>query len=112
MCWRDEAYFDSFVEALAETDPKPEGPSSERASVTAGISSVHFTEIVAEIHAGRLVPLETVNLTERIGFEEAVEDGIGNLTSRRGFQAMLDIISARWDENSRVTPLPLLPAGR
>lgn len=111
--WRDEAYFDSFVEALAETEAKPEGPK-QRAGQRYGwyLERVHFSEIVAEIHAGRLVPLETVNLTERIGFEEAVENGTGNLTSRRGFQAMLDIISARWDENSRVTPLPLLPAGR
>jgi hypothetical protein len=111
--WRDEAYYDQFIEALAETDGKPDG-AGQRAGPRFSwyLERVHFTEIVAEIHGGRLVPLETVNLTERIGFEEAVENGTGNLTSRRGFQAMLDIISARWDENSRVTPLPLLPAGR
>lgn len=28
--------------------------------------------------------------------------------TRRRFQAMLDIISVRWDEHSCVTPLPLL----
>ena len=111
--WRDEAYFDSFVEALAETDgssPDGSAPRVQRAGQRHSwyLERVHFTEILAEIHAGRLVPLETVGLTEHVGFEEATEQGAGNLTSRRRFQAMLDIISARWDENNRVTPLPLL----
>ena len=111
--WRDEAYFDGFVEALAETDAAG-ATGGEQPAQRAGqrhswyLERAHFGEILAEVHAGRLVPLETVGLTERIGFEEAAEQGSGNLTSRRRFQAMLDIISARWDENSRVTPLPLL----
>lgn len=116
--WRDEAYFDRFVEALAETDGSTPGGTGGQPAQRAGqryswyLERAHFGEILAEIHAGRLVPLETVGLTERVGFEQAAEQGAGNLTSRRRFQAMLDILSARWDENSRVTPLPLLRGER
>ena len=67
-------------------------------------------EILSVIHSGRLVPLETVSLTGHIGFAEAMEQGSGNLSSRRQFQAMLDIVSARWDDKNRVTPLPLIRA--
>ena len=111
--WRDEAYFDRFVEALADTDGKPDA-AKQRAGQRYSwyLETVHFTEISAEIKAGRLVPLETVDLTNRIGFKTAGENGMDNLGAREDFLAMIDIISARWDENSRVTPLPLLPQGR
>jgi hypothetical protein len=40
----------------------------------------------------------------------AIESGRENLEERKRSLAMLDISSARWDENSRVTPLPILRA--
>jgi len=50
------------------------------------------------------VPLESVWLTERSGFWDAVDGGKDNLKSRSRFHSMLDIARAR-DEN--VTPLPV-----
>jgi hypothetical protein len=111
--WRDETYYQTFVEAFAEAAVTDGNAGMQRAGQRHSwyLERAHFPELVAEVHAGRLVPLETVGLTERIGFESAVEGGTGNLTSRRRFQAMLDIISARWDERNRVTPLPVLRPG-
>jgi hypothetical protein len=109
--WRDESYYDQFVEALRGGNVnldkrRDQMPAGQRYSWY--LEPPHFREILAEVHAGRLVPLETVGLCEHCGFEEAMERGTGNLTTRRQFQAMLDILSARWDENNRVTPLPIL----
>jgi hypothetical protein len=56
------------------------------------------------VRLGRLVPLETVWLTEHSGFWDAVDGGKDNLKSRSRFHSMLDIARAR-DEN--VTPLPI-----
>lgn len=112
--WRDEAYYQKFVDAFVSAGVTDGNAATQRAGQRYSwyLERAHFTELVAEVHAGRLVPLETVGLTERIGYESAVEGGTGNLTSRRRFQAMLDIISARWDERNRVTPLPVIRGAR
>jgi len=112
--WRDEGYYDSFLAALVG----PEVQDAEPGRPTPGSRAVqqyswyleqaHFREVLGEIHSGRLVPLETVSLTEHVGFSKAIEQGQANLTSKRQFQAMLDVMSARWDETIHVTPLPLL----
>ncbi len=108
--WRDEAYYEQFAEALADNIDEQNRKAAMRAGQRYSwyLERAHFSEILAEIHAGRLVPLETVGLCEHSGFEQAVDRGTGNLTSRRQFQAMLDIASARWDDKNRVTPLPIL----
>lgn len=108
--WRDEAYYEQFAEALADNMGEEKRKSAMRAGQRYSwyLERAHFSEILAEIHAGRLVPLETVGLCEHCGFEQAVDRGTGNLTSRRQFQAMLDIVAARWDDKNRVTPLPIL----
>lgn len=63
-----------------------------------------FEKLVQLVQEGELVPVETVCLTERTGFWEAVEQGALNLRSKSSFQYMVDIKSAR---ESNVTPLPL-----
>jgi hypothetical protein len=63
-----------------------------------------FEKLVQLVQDGELVPVETVCLTERTGFWEAVEQGALNLRSKSSFQYMVDIKSAR---ESNVTPLPL-----
>ena len=42
----------------------------------------HFREILDEIQAGRLLPIETVSLTARASFGDAPVDGYKNLGSR------------------------------
>jgi hypothetical protein len=56
------------------------------------------------VDRGLLVPLESVSLTERTGFRDAIDGGLENLKSRRRFHSMLDIARAR---EARVTPLPI-----
>lgn len=107
--WRDDKYHRKFASAWIAR-PVAEGdsdmPGGQEYSFY--LPRTQFKDILGEIHAGRLVPLETVGLCEHCGFQDAVDRGTDNLTSRRQFQAMLDIVSARWDDDHRVTPLPLL----
>jgi len=62
-------------------------------------------EIRRWIRDRKLVPIETVRLTEHCGFVEAIEAGVEALAARRDFDALLEIVTARQEQ---VTPLPLL----
>ena len=62
-------------------------------------------EILRYVREGKLVPLETVRLTENCGFWEAVDAGIENFSDPKEFEAMVDIKLAR---DLIVTPLPIL----
>jgi hypothetical protein len=64
-----------------------------------------YGEIVQIVNAGKLVPVETVRLTENCGFAEAIAAGRDNLRDERDFAAMIDILLAR---EAQVTPLPIL----
>lgn len=64
-----------------------------------------YTEILQFIHSGQLVPLETVWLTRRASFWDAIEEGVRNLRNKDEFEAMIDITLAR---RADVTPLPIL----
>lgn len=62
-------------------------------------------EVKRWIRERKLVPIETVRLTEHCGFIEAVEAGIDALSERADYDSVLDIVTAR---QALVTPLPLL----
>jgi len=64
-----------------------------------------WPEVRRWIRERKLVPIETVRLTEHCGFIEAIEAGVSALAERRDFDSMLDIVTARTEQ---VTPLPLL----
>jgi hypothetical protein len=64
-----------------------------------------YREIVQLVNAGKLVPVETVRLTEHSGFYEAIGAGRDHLSARREFEAMVDVALAR---EKQVTPLPIL----
>src|SRR5262249_42183469 len=53
----------------------------------------------------KLVPIETVRLTEHCGFVEAIEAGVEALSDRVDYDSMWDITTAR---QRQITPLPLL----
>ena len=57
------------------------------------------------IRERKLVPIETVRLTEHCGFIEAIEAGVQALAERADYDSVLDIVTAR---QAQVTPLPLL----
>lgn len=66
----------------------------------------YYKLIIDEVEAGRLVPLESVWLTSRSGFSEAMDEGWDNLSSKREFDSLIDVKKARLAQPA-VTPLPL-----
>jgi hypothetical protein len=97
--WRSETFHKQFLDdAVTQT----------RAKRTTG--SWHFEKdefflIIREAVAqGHLVPLETVRLTDHGSFRTSLDQGLENLRSPVGFDAMIDIQLAR--ENG-ITPIPL-----
>jgi hypothetical protein len=67
-----------------------------------------WAEVRRWIRERKLVPIETVRLTEHCGFVEAIEAGVEALSERADYDSMLDIVTAR---QAQVTPLPLLKEG-
>jgi len=112
--WRAEEYYNDF--ALARS--KAVGPVILENGASGSAAppqpeswyyvKAHFREVLGEITAGRLVPLEATCLCWRDSFATACEQGLRNLSRRGRFDSMLDIRSARTDEFSAVTPLPIL----
>jgi hypothetical protein len=108
--WRNDAYQEAFIDL---TDESPSDAPTEELHKTKvpGAQPVPwwfrksaYDEILKQVRLGRLVPLESVWLTEHSGFWDAVDGGKDNLKDRNRFHSMLDIARAR-DEN--VTPLPI-----
>ncbi|CAG0966500.1 hypothetical protein PHYC_01013 [Phycisphaerales bacterium] len=60
--------------------------------------------LLQRVRSGALVPLESVFLTSRTGFDEAIEEGAANLSDPAEFDSIQDVRIARANE---VTPLPL-----
>jgi hypothetical protein len=67
----------------------------------------YYGAIVRLVQNGRLVPLESVAITQRAGFWEGVAQGAENLRNRRDFQYLVDIKLAR---EADVTPIPVWSA--
>jgi hypothetical protein len=63
----------------------------------------HYGEIVELVRAREIVPMESVWLTHRGGFWDAIDEGTKNLRSKREFSGMLDVVVSR----DKVTPLPI-----
>jgi hypothetical protein len=63
-----------------------------------------YEQVLRHVRAGDLVPIETVALTRRLSFREAVEQGMENLKDRDNFGGLLDVKR----ERRKITPLPVL----
>ena len=92
---RDETLDPDYVSALLGQDG--------RWSLGKG----HYKEVVQAIEDGKLVPLETVLLTSRTSFGDAVEEGRQNFLDVDDFDSLLDINRARTDPVRPITPLPI-----
>lgn len=104
--FRDE-YFEMPAENFAEID---QSSASENTVANAQVVAWHtgkasWPEVRRWIRERKLVPIETVRLTEHCGFVEAIEAGVQALRERKDFDSMLEIITARTEQ---VTPLPVL----
>lgn len=64
----------------------------------------YYSALIDLVRQGHIVPIESVALTRRAGFDEAVEQGTQDLRSKADFQFLVDIKSAR---EADVTPIPL-----
>jgi hypothetical protein len=108
--WRHDTFHSEFRKALssvlvAPVDGQPSAATGQ--SYAWAVDRSQYREILGEVQAGRLVPLETTLVTGRGSFADAVVDGVQNLAHPREFESMLDILLARTDEQASVTPLPV-----
>lgn len=112
--WRHESFHEAFVEARGAV---PEAPQGEMEVALRNIGRgqafgwdfqrSQYRELVREVHAGRLVPLETTLVTGRGSFRDALRIGLENVASREEFESMLDITLARTERGGSITPLPI-----
>jgi hypothetical protein len=109
--WRSEKYFDEFRQAHPDlVQPDVRGVSENTSGAIAQrdpwiIDKDSYAEVLQYVNAWKLVPLESVRLTEYSGFWDAVDAGRANLDDKREFHSMVDIALAR---EKQVTPLPIL----
>jgi len=112
--WRSDEAQQRFIEpAPPDTSPTPSAASSTMRDTAAPAPTrpwmfTDYAEVVQLTRRGDVVPIETVDLTQHVGFWEAVDDGMDNLRSRREFSSMIDVQYARTNKTKPVTPLPLL----
>jgi hypothetical protein len=110
--WRSDEAQQRFIEPAP---PEISATTSAKSSTTtAGPTPTRpwmftdYAEVVQLTRSGNVVPIETVDLTQHVGFWDAVDDGIDNLRSKREFSSMIDVQYARTNKTKPVTPLPLL----
>jgi hypothetical protein len=96
--WRNEESHDRYLKMKAAI------PAGRTAQARGDQSFDEFDEVTQLVNSGDLVPLETVWLTQRRGFQEAIDAGLENLINRSDFGALLDVKQAR---SKGVTPLPI-----
>jgi hypothetical protein len=113
--WRSEDRHAAFLEMrnLPANVPAPGDPAARAAAVPFvdqygwRLTRLHYDEIMTHITSGDLVMLEATYLTSASSFGDAVEEGRANMRSKRQFDSLLDIRSARL-ATPPVTPLPII----
>jgi hypothetical protein len=110
--WRAPDFHERFRSARPEEGSMSEILEADNEANSAGgaqrypwaVGRAMRREVLREIREGRLVPLETVRLTENCGFDEAIEAGKENFAEPDRFEYLIDIAIAR---EHGITPLPL-----
>ncbi|HYP25954.1 MAG TPA: hypothetical protein VE262_04475 [Blastocatellia bacterium] len=112
--WRSDKFQNDFKK-VAEGFQTPIPPAGEKKG---DLSTVQrwpwyhgknaYQEIMQEVANLRIVPMETVGITQRSGYLYSVGEGIKKLENKDGderfsFEAMIDIMQAR---DSLITPIP------
>jgi hypothetical protein len=109
--WRASEFHDEFREARPESIREIVRATSNATGVFGAqrepwyLGKPTYREIAQFVNADKLVPIESVRLTEYSGFMEAIGAGRENLDEPREFEAMIDIVIAREEQ---LTPLPIL----
>jgi len=107
--WRTDAAHEAFHERIQSMASERQGGEPGAAALDGSDPGWHFpkryfAEIKKEIDAFRLIPLETVGLTDMRAFEEAIDDATEYFKTKSRFDSMIDINRAR---ENHVTPLPI-----
>jgi len=109
--WRHPSYQQEYQKMSAVNYSEVvDADASGNSAANAQAKSWHtgeasWAEVARWVRERKLVPIETVRLTEHCGFVEAIEAGVQALAERSDYDSMLDIVTAR---RAQVTPLPLL----
>ncbi len=109
--WRSDEAHDAFINRICKlSDGTPDDRQQGVAALQRPEETWYFTkrllfEIRKEVAANRLIPLETVGLTDRSSFDTAISDSRKYFKNAVDFDSMIDIVFAR---QCRVTPIPLL----
>jgi hypothetical protein len=101
--WRSEEQHAAFLDMrrLPANVPAPGDPAARAAAVPFvdqygwRLTRLQYDEIMTHIASGDLVMLEATYLTSASSFADAVEEGRANMRSKRQFDSLLDIRSAR-----------------
>ncbi|BCN39866.1 hypothetical protein ALDI51_31850 [Alicycliphilus denitrificans] len=109
--WRHQSYRDEYLKMPAPESAEEgarmnahENPMANAQTVAWHTGEASWPEIRRWIRQRKLVPIETVRLTEHGGFVEAIESGVAALAEQRDFDSMLEIVTAR---HLGITPLPV-----
>lgn len=109
--WRHRSFQEEYQRmGAANYSEVVEADAGGSSAANAQVVSWHagkasWAEVRRWVRERKLVPIETVRLTEHCGFIEAIEAGVQALAERADYDSMLDIVTAR---QAQVTPLPLL----
>ncbi|MCE4540182.1 hypothetical protein LXT12_23300 [Pelomonas sp. P7] len=108
--WRHPSFREAYMQMTGNYSGAVRADASGSSAANAQTVPWHagrasWDEVRQLIAERKLVPIETVRLTEHCGFVEAIESGIEALGDRADYDSMLDIITAR---QRQITPLPLL----
>jgi hypothetical protein len=108
--WRHSSFRDEYMQMRGSYSGAVQADESGSSAANAQVVPWHagrasWDEVRQLIQQRKLVPIETVRLTEHCGFIEAIEAGVDALGDRADYDSMLDIVTAR---QRQITPLPLL----
>jgi hypothetical protein len=97
--WRSEEAYENFLRVKRDEDMVDAGGAAAMAQ-----QFTTYEDVLRYVRSGDLIPIETVMLTRRLSFQEAIEEGMENLKDRDNFGALLDVRR----ERGKITPLPVL----
>lgn len=108
--WRHPSFREEYMQMTGNYSGVVQADASGSSAANAQAVPWHagrasWDEVRGLILDRKLVPIETVRLTEHCGFVEAIEAGVEALGDSADYDSMLDIITAR---QRQITPLPLL----
>jgi hypothetical protein len=104
--WRSDQYHGDFQEMAGALPPDAARPGGGTTSQKLAwyLGKSFYDELLLQVRERRLMPIETVWLTTRGGFWEAIDEGMKNLRTKREFHSLLDVTQAR---RNGVTPIPM-----